>query len=299
MRKIVCALVVLMFAAPAFARVDITCEQEPDEPNLTISYECTSGEVLRCIGLNIQLDNEETVIAVECLSTDYYVNPGSFTYDGVTPDFGSCVCDSGEPDTLPGIDSNGITIAVCSLYADNDPDHNTPPPSSGGLVKLTLSGEACITITENATRGGILDEDNVHPDVNLPATNECCVTGLECFPNTYTTYNDWKTYGSPLCWCNSSAGGTGDYQCDGDADGGTQTPPFYYRIGTLDLNIIVNNWKKKMSDYPATLDPCADIDHKSQTPPFYYRVGTVDLNILVANWKKKTSDLPGNCPRPE
>jgi hypothetical protein len=198
---------------------------------------------------------------------------------------------------LPGIDTNGITIALCSLYADDDPDHNTPPPSSGGLVKITVSGECCITITENGQRGGVLDEDNVDIDPNLPATNECCVAGLNCFPSGYTTFGDWQAYGSPDCWCAPPEGS--GYQCDGDADGATQTPPFYYRVGTVDLGILVANWQKKMSDYPATLNPCADLDHKSQTPPFYYRVGTVDLGILVANWQKKDTALPGNCPRPE
>ena len=195
MKKIVFALVVLMLVAPASAAVIITCEQPVEnEPNIIISYECTGGEVVRCIGLNIQLDNDETIIAVECLSNDYYVNPGNFSYDGMNPNFGdpACLCDSGEPDTLPGLDSNGITIALCSLYADSDPDHNEPPATSGGMVKLTVSGSACITITENGKRGGVIDEDNVDIDPTLPATVECCVeVGCECWgDNTDDSAND-------------------------------------------------------------------------------------------------------------
>jgi hypothetical protein len=298
MRKIVCALVVLMLAAPASAAVNITCDQPvSDEPNLVISYECTGGEVLRCIGLDIQLDNDETITAVECLSDDYYVNPGSFTYDGVTPDFGSCVCDSDEPDTLPGIDTNGITIALCSLYADDDPDHNTPPPASNGLVKITVSGECCVNITENGQRGGVLDEDNVDIDPNIESSTTCCVTGLNCFPSGYTTFGDWLAYGSPDCWCAPPEGA--GYQCDGDADGLEQGVFVKYRVYTDDLGIIVANWMKQMSDYPATLDPCADIDHKEQGVFVKYRVYTNDLGIVVTNWMKQSSDLPGNCPRPE
>lgn len=182
MKKIVCALVVLMLAAPASADVIITCEQVPDEPNIIISYECTGDDVVRCFGLNIQLDNDETITAVECLSNDYYLNPGNFSYDGMTPSFGdpACLCDSGEPDTLPGLDSNGVTIAMCSLYASNDPDHNEPPATSNGLVKLTVSGSCCITITENGKRGGVLDEDNVDIDPTLPNDPCLCVDLCPC-----------------------------------------------------------------------------------------------------------------------
>ncbi|MHC4338565.1 MAG: hypothetical protein ACYSTG_11585 [Planctomycetota bacterium] len=178
MKKIVCAFVVLMLAAPASAAVNITAVMEVvPEPNILISYECTGGEVVRCFALDIQLDNDETIIAVECLSDDYYLNPQKFTYDGVTPDFGviPCLC-AADDGILPGLDSNGITIAMCTLYAENDPDHNVPPATSNGLVRLTLSGSACITITENGRLGGIFDEDNVDIDPNLhvPYCVSCC-----------------------------------------------------------------------------------------------------------------------------
>jgi hypothetical protein len=182
MKKIVCALVVLALAAPASAAVNITCEQDVvPEPNATVSYECTGGEVVRCFGLDIQLDNDETIIAVECLSDDYYLNPQKFTYDGVTPDFGEnpCLCNA-DDGLLAGLDSNGITVAMCSLYADDDPDHNVPPQSSGDLLTVTLSGSACITITENGVLPGVLDEDNVDIDPNFWAG--CCVdAGCQCW----------------------------------------------------------------------------------------------------------------------
>jgi len=112
----------------------------------------------------------------------------------------------------------------------------------------------------------------------------------DCFPSSYSTYNDWVTLGKPNCWCDP-------YQCDGDADGVTSGFPFNYRIFTGDLALIVANWQKKADDL--TLDPCADIDHEDSGFPFYYRVFTGDLSILVANWQKKDANLAGNCPRPE
>jgi hypothetical protein len=120
-----------------------------------------------------------------------------------------------------------------------------------------------------------------------------------CFPLWYSTYSDWLAYNKPLCWCNSAQGGTGDYQCDGDADLTTEGVLTKYRVSANDMNLIIANWKKKMSDFPATLNPCADVDHKAEGILTKYRVSANDLNIVIANWKMKDSDLPGNCPRPE
>ena len=118
------------------------------------------------------------------------------------------------------------------------------------------------------------------------------VTRRECFPSEYSTYNDFLEYRTrakdPNCWCTA-------YQCDGDADGSTETF-FNYRVYGKDLGLIVDNWKREMDD--PLLDPCADIDHKSETF-FNYRVYGKDLAMVVANWKKKDSDLHGDCPRSE
>jgi hypothetical protein len=102
--------------------------------------------------------------------------------------------------------------------------------------------------------------------------------------------------GKPDCWC-------WPYQCDGDADGGTETF-FNYRVYGKDLGLIVDNWKREIDD--PLLDPCADIDHKSETF-FSYRVYGKDLATVVTNWKKKdrsepydpATQLAGDCPRPE
>jgi hypothetical protein len=99
--------------------------------------------------------------------------------------------------------------------------------------------------------------------------------------------------GKPACWC-APPDGSG-YQCDGDADGKTETA-LKYRIYNNDLTTVIGNWKRKIDD--PKLDPCADIDHKSETV-LKYRVYNKDLTTLVANWKKKDAGLPRNCPRPE
>ena len=124
-----------------------------------------------------------------------------------------------------------------------------------------------------------------------------------CFPSSYTTYDDWLALGKPNCWCGIYWAQDPDplkkwrYQCDGDADGLTEGAA-KLRVSLNDLNLIIGNWKKKITDL--TLNPCADIDHKYEGAA-KLRVSLNDLNIIIANWKKKdtgTGALPGNCPRP-
>lgn len=110
-----------------------------------------------------------------------------------------------------------------------------------------------------------------------------------CFAFTYSSFSDWVALGRPACWCEP-------YQCDGDTDGKTSGFPFNYRVYGRDLNLLVDNWRKKIDD-PA-LNPCADIDHKAETFE-NYRVYTNDLAILLTAWKKKDAELAGDCPRPE
>jgi hypothetical protein len=142
-------------------------------------------------------------------------------------------------------------------------------------------------VDEDTYRGGLVFENGAQTNVN-EAIVVCEPT--DCLPASYTTHTDWVTMGSPSCWC-------APYHCDGDA--GTSTEGFSkYRVYTTDLGLVIGNWKKKISDYPATLNPCADVDHKSEGFS-KYRVYTQDLGKVIANWKKKDSDLPGNCPRPE
>jgi hypothetical protein len=224
--------------------------------------------VIRCFGLNIQLDNDETIIAVECLSDDYYLNPQKFSYDGVTPDFGStpCLCNS-DDGLLPGLDSNGITIAMCSLYADDDPDHNVPPATSGGLVRITVSGEACITITENGKLGGVLDEDNVDIDPTLPNDPCVCVDLPEptCLQEAASEFAEWQAWGEPNCWCYQ-------YQCRGDVDG---LKIGFWRVNAADLTAFRAAFF--LMDGPLAALPdgiCSDLDHLKVG---FWRVNAADL----------------------
>ena len=287
MKKIVCALVVLMFAVPASAAVTITVVQEVAlEPNVIIGY--TGDELVRCFGLNIQLDNDETIIAVECLSNDFYIGPGNFTYDGVTPDFGAipCLCNPSEPDTLGGIDTNGITIAMCSLYADNDPDHNEPPATSNGLIRLTVSGKTCITITENGARGGVIDEDSNDIGPVLPP-DPCCVVlpPKTCMGEDHPDFDLWQSLNEPNCWCYPR-------QCRGDIDDNQEYGTYWVLM--LDLA----EFQTYFGETPITDPPgiCCDFAHDIEYGT--YRVLMNDLAVFQTYFGETTvpcCDLDENC----
>jgi len=114
--------------------------------------------------------------------------------------------------------------------------------------------------------------------------------GDEDYPHCDLQYDDWVTLGRPNCWM-------WPYQCDGDADGINSGAPYYYRVYTGDMALIIQNWKKKAGDQ--TLNACADIDHISSGEPYYYRVYTGDIGKVIANWRKKPGTPPtglaGDC----
>lgn len=115
-----------------------------------------------------------------------------------------------------------------------------------------------------------------------------------CFPRDNPAYADWKALGRPPCWCAPPYGS--GYQCDGDADNKTQDIIGKYRVYSNDYNLLMSNWKKKITD--PTLYPCADIDHKEEGA-LKYRVYNNDYWRMMSNWRKKDSQLAGNCPRNE
>jgi hypothetical protein len=225
MRKILFVLVGLfVLAAPAIARQDVSCEA--DLTTVTVSYEVVGGgSLIRAFGLDISVDNGATIESVGSFDPNYYVAPGTYTYNAQTGDV-----DWGNPIADGGAGSSYMIIEMGLLYADNDPcGHTTPPGTSGILlvfdVNLHDANECNVTIEENAARGGVVLEDGQEtPDVNLPCT--CKVVGGWPYPD---------------CW-------DGLAFCYGDGDGDLY-------VGTSDWPSLRDAFFKNYWDnYPA--DPC-------------------------------------------
>jgi hypothetical protein len=291
MKKLVLVSLVLMVALPAVARVDVWCTTDGVKKEVTVHYS-TDANLPRAFALDITCKDANIVSVNDVNTAGYWVYPGSIDIivsggNADINDYGTSVADANlYPGTLSG--PNGIMVEMGSLYvgAANEPDSN------GILLTFLADGTTDVNFALNTIRGGIVMEDpNEEADPNLCG----CTLNTECFPSAYTTqYNNWVAMGRPDCWCPPPYGN--GYQCDGDADQATSGAPFNYQIYTGDLQMVIDNWKKKTTT--AGINPCADIDHISSGAPFNYQVYTADLQTIINNWKKKSTALPGDCPRP-
>ncbi len=210
MKKILFVLVALLFAAPAWADVDITAAVDPgDDCTIIIGFDARSEpNLVRAFALNIQADNDANIASVVLLSADYVIHPGSIVIDtaGTVTDYGSPIAPQSDlpSDTLEGPpDGNGVTIEMASLYAPVGSPVNAPDPC-GLLVAVTVDADCTLTITANVSRAGSTGVVMESPDevvtVNLPAP--VVVTGCGYVPT---------------CWDASECAGqpNGDATCDG------------------------------------------------------------------------------------
>jgi hypothetical protein len=309
MRTIILALAVVLLAAPVWADVEITLTKI-SETEVEIGYE--ADDPVRAFALDVTV-TEGTITDVTdfVIGDDNYgfgIFPANFSrYITVNDQTGDVddwlmpgytpVADGGDLDALGGIDTNGVTLEMGALYDSN------APLLTGVLCRVTVDYETSTTlcVNGNATRGNIVLENLGDVD---PAP--VCITlggSVDCFPSSVEyedQYADWEAYGKPDCWCNSSAitgrepDQIGDRQCYGDANGDTEGA-LRYRVSLDDMNMIIANWKKRMSQSP---NPCADVDHKPEGA-LKYRVSLADMNVIIQYWKKRDSQLPPDCPHPD
>lgn len=298
MKKFLVVFILLLLAVPAMATITVsaTCSGT----TVTINYSIGAGDTIapRAFGLTVTCDANGTIGTVTPTTTHFYVAPGTFAYDGTQ------VTTWGNP--IVNKTNTSFIYEAGSLYASNDAQHPSAPPTSGTLLSFPVtvgSGQtSMVTLAVESARGGVVREDPaVTGDITLSG---CKVTGggpVICFPsasNYAKQMSDFKAYQGfnpswdGACWC-GQVSTKWKYQCDGDYDGGTETLS-KYRIYNNDYNAVVANWKKRISD----ANPCADFDHASETLS-KYRVYNNDYNRIVAKWKQKDSQLPGNCPRPD
>ncbi len=299
MKKILFVFVALLFAAPALAQVDITAAVDPgDKCKVIIGFDATSEpNLVRAFSLDIKADNDANIVSVELLSTDYIIHPGTIVIDtaGTVTDYGSPVAPQSDlpSDTLPGIDSNGVTIEMASLYYPVGPGSPNAPDPSGDLVAVTVDKDCTLTITANISRAGstgvVMESPDEAVTVNLP-TVPISVEGCGLCYSGQPDENQWDLVGQPICWCYPR-------QCLGDADG-LPYGKFNYYVSIPDLDILKDAWNKNTDDPLWNTDmACADFDHLPYGK-FNYRVSIPDLDILKANWNisggPAATCIPGN-----
>jgi len=158
MKKIAVVMALLMIAAPALATVTVTatCVTDPNTERgwVVVSYTADGNDV-RAFALDITV-SDGAIVDFEGLSDDYWIAPGSVEIEEGEILYGGEILASDEfPGTLPGLDSNGITIEMGSLYG---PDENDPN-NSGELFRFLVDSECDVSIAENTIRGGVVMED--------------------------------------------------------------------------------------------------------------------------------------------
>ena len=302
MKKIVLVLVVLVFAAPAMAAVNITLSHVEDTNVVTISWDATGeANLIRAFGLNIQLSNDANIISATGLSADYWVYPGTIQIaaDGEVTSIGSIAAEYGDlmSDTLVGPpDGNGVTLECASLYAPPG-DVANAPPKNGVLAEIIVGGKDCVLcVTANVSRAGATGVVMENPDEVVTVVYGCIDVNLpegvppECYKGSQAV--EWAAVGEPECWCAADAPAANPRQCHGDADGTSQGKQNFW-VSTNDLDILVAAWNKPFADLTGN-QICADFNHASQGKQ-YFRVSTDDLDILVAGWNQQDLPLP-DCP---
>ena len=301
MRKIFLLLVVLMLAAPALARVDVTLTRVPDTYDVTVSFDAASEpNRVRAFALDIRTNSDVNIVSVVPGSyfigeskdpNGYGIFPGSIDINDTTGEVdanGTPDCNGNDYDgTKPGLGSNGCTFELGSLYVGAA----NAPAKSGVLFKFTVGGDCTIDVNENVIRGGIVMEDpNEQVDVNLVGCS------IECFPSDHVDYSNWVAAGKPDCWCYPR-------QCHGDTDDvndGHEDDLVKKWVIMADYNILVAGWQKKRSEATATPFSeyiCADFNHDNdghEDDLVKKWVTMDDYNILVGNWQKKVSDPTAN-----
>jgi hypothetical protein len=332
MKKLGLVMAVLMVATPVWARVDITCTAPADSCDVTVSYKVVGeSNSVRGFALDIMIDQGAVIkeVYMNSLDPNYWVYPGSIVINTTTnpptvSDKGTPVANPYDPclpgQTLLGLDSNGVTIEMGSLYwptGDNSPNAPKISTKFKPLLKFRVSKKpTCVTIRENAIRGGVvLTNPNANPDVNSPGvgnTPKYCLTGgpLPCLPNTVPYYQQWLDRGvllgmpagqGPTCWCYPR-------QCYGDADGiktGSSVTGYTY-VGPTDLVIFskaynVKEPPKGLGIATVTNGICADFAHDKtgSSVTGYTYVGPTDLAIFSQRYNVKEPPkgvgVPSDC----
>jgi len=309
MKKLGLVMAVLMVATPVWAGVDITCTAPADSCDVTVSYKVVGeSNSVRGFALDIMIDQGAVIKEVYSNSLDpnYWVYPGSIVINTTTnpptvSDKGIPVANPYDPclpgQTLPGLDSNGITIEIGSLYwppGDNSPNAPKISDKFKPLLKFRVSKRpTCVTIRENAIRGGVvLTNPNANPDVNSPGvgnTPKYCLTAgpVDCIPNNVSYYLTWAAQNKPDCWCYPR-------QCYGDTncqkEGSVKTGYFWVHFN--DLSVLLAAWNQNGATSTYILAKphiCADFAHdvEGSAKTGYFRVHFNDLSKLLANWNVK------------
>jgi len=270
MKKLCLVVAVLMVAAaPALATVNITCTADGNV--VTVNYAVVNDpNKVRAFALDIMVDSPAKINSIDYNDPNYWVFPGSIVIvDGEVNNVGSPVASPYDPclpgQTLPGLDSNGVTIEMGSLYSSpRDGDQNAPN-WSGRLLKFTVCHvfTGCkVRIKENTVRGGVVLTNVSQPTVNIPSPAYTFIL-IPLPPCPITVPAGPDPDGKYIVSWTASAGAT-SYQLESSAPGaGTTIYPLWVQVysGTaLSYNEVVGggtwSYRAKATNANGSSDWC-------------------------------------------
>lgn len=170
MKKILLFLMFALFTLPGSATVRIFVQST--NGLAWVRYECTGGEVVRAFAINVTVDHG-VILAVSnflrgassAAAPGFGVSPSGFrdyvtvgsgsNADWTSPSYSPIARSSDFPaDTLPGLNSSGVTLEFGAIWDNTIPA--SAPPSTGTLCSLQISQAAKVSLSENASRGGVI-----------------------------------------------------------------------------------------------------------------------------------------------
>jgi len=285
MKKMFLMLAVMLLVSAAYAAdVTISCSVDGDE--VTVNYSAaTAADTPRGMGLNIALSSGTIASVTKNTSNGYWVYPGSIDVEGAEY--------NGTPVAAGGVGQSSMVIEMGALHSPTGVGNG--PAQSGEVIKFTVDpdgSDSDITISADATRGGVVKYDATEADVTYTG---CTVIGEEpeCFPSAHPKYSEWLSVGSPTSWCHPK-------QCYGDASGSDEQfgRNNWVSVGSADLGIMISGYNKSGYSDPVT-HPWISADFTRSAEQFgrnnWVRVGSADFAILVQYYNKAAAQVPADC----
>jgi hypothetical protein len=154
------------------ARAEVKLFVQEENRAASIKYECTGGEVIRAFALNVSVDRGQIIGVSNYFKGEstptaqgYGIFPAAFrdyitvglgtNIDWEVPGYTPLAAVADRPaDTLPGLNSSGVTLEFGGLWDPAVP--GAVPPTTGTLCALQISQAATLSLAANISRGGII-----------------------------------------------------------------------------------------------------------------------------------------------
>jgi hypothetical protein len=165
-------IILIGLLAHLSARAEVKLIVQEENRAASIKYECTGGEVVRAFALNVSVDRGRIVGVSNYFRGEstltaqgYGIFPAAFrdcitvgngtNIDWEVPGYTPLAVVGDRPaDTLPGLNSSGVTLEFGGLWDPAVP--GAVPPATGTLCNLQLSQAANVSVAANLSRGGII-----------------------------------------------------------------------------------------------------------------------------------------------